>query len=174
MTETNKRIAFETERLIVRRLTKDDKDNFFLLNGSEEVMRYIRAPKNREESDAHLEMILADEAANPRKGAGRWLVEEKVTGAFVGSFAIIPIPSEPEKTQLGYSFIPEHWGKGYATELAKAGLQFFLDNSTIPEIYGVTETENVASSKVLQKAGFVYHSTKVEEGKELTVFIVRR
>lgn len=174
MTETDKTIAFETERLIVRRLTKHDKDYFFQLNGSAEVMRYIRAPKNREESDAHLEMILADEAANPKPGAGRWLVEEKTTGVFVGSFAIIPIPSEPEKTQLGYSFIPDHWGKGYATELAKAGLQFFLDNSSIPEIYGVTETENVASFKVLQKAGFIYHSTKIEEGKELTIFIVRR
>lgn len=174
MTETGKTISFSTERLVVRKLTKQDKDNFFLLNGSEEVMRYIRATKTREESDAHLEMILADEAANPRKGEGRWLVEEIATGNFVGSFAIIPIPSEPEKIQLGYSFLPEHWGKGYATELAQAGLHYFLENTTIPEIYGVTETENIASSKVLQKAGFQFHSTKVEEGKELTVFIVRR
>jgi ribosomal-protein-alanine N-acetyltransferase len=168
-------IEFETERLIVRRLKTDDKDHFFLLNGSEEVMRYIRVVKTREESDAHLEMILRDEAANPSpKGKGRWLVEEKATGNFVGSFAIIPMPDDPAKTQLGYSFIPEHWGKGYATELAKAGLQYFLDNTDIPEIYGVSETANIASMKVLQKAGFRFHSTKMEEGKELTVFIVRR
>ena len=167
-------IAFETERLIVRRLTAADKGNFFLLNGSEEVMRYIRAPKTREESDAHLEQILALEAANNRSGEGRWLVEEKETGNFAGSFAIIPIPSEPEKIQLGYSFIPEQWGKGYATELARGGLRFFLENTTIPEIYGVTETANVASAKVLQKAGFIFHETKMEEGKELTIYIVRR
>lgn len=167
-------IAFETERLRVRRLTADDKDNFFLLNGSEEVMRYIRATKTREESDAQLEQILALEAANNKPGEGRWLVEEKETGNFAGSFAIIPIPSEPEKIQLGYSFIPEQWGKGYATELAKAGLQFFLEKTDIPEIYGVTETANIASSKVLEKAGFVYHSSKIEEGKELTVYVVRR
>jgi len=167
-------IAFETERLVVRRLTPEDKDNFFLLNGNEEVMRYIRATKTREESDAHLEAILADEAANPAAGKGRWLIEEKATGRFVGSFAIIPIPSEPEKTQLGYSFIPEAWGKGYATEVSKAGLQFFLDNTDLPEIYGVTETANTASMKVLQKAGFQFHSIKMEEGKDLTIFIVRR
>ena len=174
MSEQNSTTAFETERLRVRRLTPADKDNFFLLNGSEDVMRYIRATKTKEESDAHLEQILATEAANNRAGEGRWLVEEKATGKFVGSFAIIPIPSEPEKMQLGYSFIPQYWGKGYATELAKGGLQFFLDNTTIPEIYGVTETANVASVKVLEKAGFHIHSIKMEEGKELTVYIVER
>ncbi len=167
--------GFETARLLVRRPRPDDKHNFFLLNGDENVMRYIRAVSTREESDAKLEQILKEEVDNPlSKGKGRWLIDEKETGKFIGSFAIIPIPTEPEKIQLGYSFIPAAWGKGYATEVAKAGLQFFLDNTDIPEIYGVSETENTASMKVLQKAGFVYHSTRVEEGKELTVFIYKR
>lgn len=164
-------IAFETERLIVRRLTHLDKDNFFLLNGNEEVMRYIRPVKTREESDAQLEQIVAV-PSTPENG--RWAVVEKVTGSFIGSFAIIPIPSEPDKTQLGYSFVPEAWGKGYASELAINGLKYFLDHTTVPEIFGVTETPNIPSQKVLLKAGFVFHSTTMEEGKELTIFIVRR
>ena len=167
--------GFETERLIVRRPDEGDRENFFLLNGDEQVMRYIRAVITREESDAKLEQILAEERANPTaKGLGRWLIEEKETGNFVGSFAIIPIPTEPEKTQLGYSFIPSAWGKGYATEVARAGLQFFLAHTEIPEIYGVSETANTASMKVLEKAGFRFHHTKMEDGKELTVFVVRR
>jgi len=167
--------GFETERLIVRRATAEDKENFFLLNGDEQVMRYIRAVITREESDAKLEQILAEEKASPTTvGLGRWLIDEKESGQFIGSFALIPIPTEPDKTQLGYSFIPSAWGKGYATEVARAGLQYFLDNTDIPEIYGVSETENTASMQVLQKAGFKYFGTKVEEGKELTVFIVRR
>jgi ribosomal-protein-alanine N-acetyltransferase len=167
--------GFETERLIVRRPRPDDKDNFFLLNGDENVMRYIRAVITKEESDAKLDQFLADDVANTlSKGKGRWLIDEKATGNFIGSFAIIPIPGEPEKTQLGYSFIPAAWGRGYATEVAKAGLQFFLETTDIPEIYGISETANTASMKVLEKAGFVFHSTKMEEGKELTVFIVRR
>ena len=167
--------GFFTERLIVRRLRSDDKDNFFLLNGDENVMRYIRAVITKEESDAKLEKMLTEEQSAPAAiGHGRWLIEEKATGNFIGSFAIIPIPGEPEKIQLGYSFIPAAWGKGYATEVAKAGLQYFLENTDIPEIYGVSETANTASMKVLEKAGFRFHSTKMEEGKELTVFIVKR
>lgn len=165
-------IAFETERLIVRALTNEDQDNFFLLNGSEEVMRYIRPVKTKEESDEHFKQVLALGLPTPENG--RWAVEDKATRRFIGSFAIIPVPSEPEKTQLGYSFIPEYWGRGLASELAIAGLQYFLDNTSIPEIYGVTETPNIASQKVLLKAGFQFFETRMEEGKELTVFIVRR
>lgn len=167
--------GFITERLIVRRPRPDDQDNFFLLNGDENVMRYIRAVITKEESDAKLEQFLAEDQSGPSaKGLGRWLIDEKETGNFVGSFAIIPIPGEPEKIQLGYSFIPAAWGRGYATEVAKAGLQYFLENTDIPQIYGVSETANTASMKVLEKAGFVFHGTKMEDGKELTVFIVRR
>lgn len=165
-------IAFETERLRVRDLQVTDKDYFFLLNGSEEVMRYIRPVKTKEESDAQLEQIAALGPSTPSNG--RWAVEEKSSGRFIGSFAIIPIPFDPLKTQLGYSFIPEYWGRGLATELARAGLAYFLEHTRIPEIYGVTETPNTASQKVLLKAGFEYHSTRVEEGKELIIYIVRR
>lgn len=167
--------GFITERLIVRRPRPDDMDNLFLLNGDENVMRYIRAVITKEESDARLEKMLTEEQSAPASiGHGRWLIEEKATGNFIGSFAIIPIPVEPEKIQLGYSFIPGAWGKGYATEVAKAGLQFFLENTDIPEIYGVSETANTPSMKVLEKAGFRFHCTKMEDGKELTVFIVKR
>lgn len=163
--------VFVTKRLRVRDINPQDADNFFLLNGSEEVMRYIRPVKTKEESDEHFKQILSI-PSTPENG--RWAVEEKDTGKFIGTFAIIPIPSEPEKTQLGYSFIPEYWGRGLATELAQAGLKYFLDNTDIPEIYAVSETANIASMKVLQKTGFRFHNIKMEEGKELTVFIVKR
>lgn len=167
-------IIFETDRLTVCRFSAGDKENYFLLNGNGEVMRYIRPPRTREESDAQIEQILGEYAAYPDSRTGRWGIWEKLTGRFMGSFVIIPVPSEPEKMQLGYSFFPEYWGKGFASEVARAGLQYFLENTTIPEIYGVTETPNIASQKVLLKAGFQFHEIKTEEGKELTVFIVKR
>lgn len=167
-------IIFETERLRVARFTETDKDNFFLLNGNEEIMRYIRPPRTREESDTQFDQIMAEYAADPQSKTGRWAVREKGPDRFIGSFVIIPIPTEPEKMQMGYSFIPECWGKGFATEATKKGLEYFLQQTTIPEIYGVTETPNIASQKVLLKAGFIFHSKKMQEGKELTIFIVRR
>ena len=163
---------FETERLIVRQFTKTDYANYFSLHGNAEVMQYIRPAKTRKECDA-----LFDETilyAVPHPFMGRWAVEEKISGTFIGTFVIVPIPADEEKIQLGQSFIPAVWGKGFATELTIAGLAYFRDQTPLTEIYAVTETLNIASEKVLRKAGFQLFDKKMEGEKELQVFIVRR
>ncbi|MCX6316590.1 MAG: GNAT family N-acetyltransferase [Bacteroidetes bacterium] len=165
-------ILFETERLVVRTFTAGDYDHYYSLQGNPDVMQYIRPPRTREESDTFLrDKILA---ADPTDYKGFWAVEEKLSGTFVGCFVIIPIPDEPEKTQMGYSFLPAFWGKGYATEVAKRGMTYFYEQTPLNEIYGVTEQPNIASQKVLLKAGFQPHTSKMEGEKELLVFIVRR
>jgi ribosomal-protein-alanine N-acetyltransferase len=165
-------IIFETERLIVRQFTEADADNYFALNGNEDVMRYIRPVRTREESDSFLaETVLKGYKENY---TGIWAIEEKAAGKFIGCFVIIPIPDDAEKTQLGYSFIPAEWGKGYATEVTKAGLEYFRNRTPLTEIYGVTESPHFASQKVLLKNGFQFHEKKMEGEKELLVFIVRR
>jgi [ribosomal protein S5]-alanine N-acetyltransferase len=165
-------IVFETERLVARHFTGADYDNYYSLQGNPDVMQYIRPPRTREESDLFLtEKILA---APPGDFKGFWAVEEKDSHLFVGCFVIIPIPDDTDKTQLGYSFLPEHWGKGYATEITREGLQYFRERTPLPEIYGVTETPHIASQKVLLKVGFQPFGKKMEGETELLVFIVRR
>ena len=165
-------IIFNTERLVVRQFTVADQEHFFRLNGDEQVMRYIRATSTREQSDKFLAENIDAYRANQQRG--RWAVEEKGTGRLVGSFAIIPITGQPEKTQLGYSLTPENWGKGYASELTISGLAHFFSTENIPEIYGITEIPNVASQKVLLKAGFRQAGTFTEGDKELLLFVARR
>ncbi len=165
-------IIFETDRLVVRHFTAEDHDNFFLLQGDAQVMQYIRPPRTKEESDTFLmEKILTGDANDYK---GYWAVEEKETGLFVGSFVIIPIPDDADKIQLGYSFLPSQWGKGYATEVAKAGVDYFYHRTPLAIIYGVTESANIASQKVLLKAGFQFNEKKVEGETELTVFVLRK
>ena len=165
-------IIFETERLLVRPYTKSDYDNYFSLHGNAKVMQYIRPAQTREEADAKFEETILNVSVHPFMG--RWAVVEKNSGIFIGSFVFIPIPDELEKTQLGYSFLPEYWGKGYATEVTMAGVNYFYTKTPLLEIYGVTETPNLASQKVLLNAGFQPFATKMEGEKELLVFIVKR
>ena len=146
----NHHIIFETERLVVRRYTTGDGDNFFLMNGDEEIMRYIRPPKTREEADAFLLEIIKYAEENPLYG--RWAVDDKQAGEFVGSFAVIPV-EKTDAMQLGYSLLKTNWGKGYATELTMGGLRYVFTKTNLDEIWGVTETGNTASQKVLVKAG---------------------
>ena len=165
-------LIFETERLIVRQYVfEKDKENFFRLNADEEVMRYIRPVKTREECDAFLKEIIAAAAANP--GIGRWAAFEKGSGEFVGSFAIIPLEGTDD-IQLGYALLKENWGKGYASELTKGGLEYYFSTTDADHIYAMTEKPNIVSQKVLLKNGFVPDGTRKEGGKELLKFIFRK
>jgi ribosomal-protein-alanine N-acetyltransferase len=165
-------IIFETERLIVRQYTTADYENYFSLHGNPDVMQYIRPAQTREDSDAKFEETILH--VPPHPFLGRWAVDEKASGIFVGSFVIIPIPEDVEKIQLGYSFLPGYWGKGFATEVTKAGLDYFRDQTPLTEIYAVTETPNIASQKVLLKAGFQPFYSKMEGEKELKIFVVKK
>lgn len=167
-------LIFETPRLIVRQYTLEDADNFFSLNGDEEVMRYIRKTMNKEDSDKFLQQNIEFYIVNPK--LGRWAVEEKVTRNFVGSFALIPLPFEDEKDklQLGYSLLPVEWGKGYATELTAIGRDYFFDNHPFDELHGITTIANIPSQKVLLKCGFAENGTKEEKEELLQRFIYYR
>ena len=165
-------VVFITERLAVRHFTANDRDNYFALQGNPDVMQYIRTPRTREESDSFLnDKILT---ADPDDFKGYWAVEKKDSHEFVGCFVVIPIPDDISKTQLGYSFLPAHWGKGYASEVTKEGVNYFYNRTPLAEIYGVTEKPNIASEKVLLKSGFVFLENKMEGEKELKVFILKR
>ena len=172
MSPTDINIIFETERLIVRNYHLDDKENFFRMNGDEEIVRYIRAAKSREESDRFL--LESIEYANNNPLFGRWAVDEKPSGRFVGTFAIIPVEGT-DNLQLGYSLIKEVWGRGYATELANAGIDYFFKKTAYSHLFALTESENISSHKVLLKSGFVLSGITTMEGdKEILEFVLTR
>lgn len=157
----------ESERLYVRYYTIDDLDNFYRLNGDEEIMRYIRPVKNREQSERFLKEIIACYATEPYNL--RLALLEKDTNVFAGSFAIIPLEHTGD-IQLGYALLKEHWGKGYATEIVKAGLMYVFDVLKLPGVAAVTEAGNTASQKVLLKNGFVFEKSTEEGIKKLHLY----
>jgi len=168
------KIIFETTRLTVRQFTHADTDNFFLINGNEEVVRYIRKPMNKEDADKFLLQNIEFYSTNPH--LGRWAAEEKHSGIFVGSFALIPLPfeDEKEKLQIGYALLPSAWGKGYATELTMTGKDYYFLHQPFDELHAITSIPNTASQKVLLKCGFTENGTKHEGAELLQRFIVKR
>ena len=169
MKESTAQNVFDTERLMVRHYTEADGDNFFLLNGDPRVMRYIRPVKSREQTDLFLAEVIQYSKNNP--AYGRMAVYEKQSGIFVGSFAIIPLEGTIHM-QVGYSLLPPYWGKGFATELTKAGIIYVFTQTNLEEIFGVTESGNIDSQKVLLKSGFIWHSSIMEGTKELYRFLL--
>ena len=165
-------IIFQTDRLIVRQYDfETDTEKVISVNGDDDVMRYIRATKTKEECDVFLKKAINAYKINPL--IGRWAADEKATGKFVGSFAIIPVEGSND-IQLGYALLKENWGKGFASELTKFGLAYYFKNTNADHIYAIAERANVASHKVLLKHSFVPDGTKMEDDKELLKFIYRK
>lgn len=161
----------ESERLYVRYLETGDLDNYYRLNGDEEIMRYIRAPKNREETEVYLKEVM--ERYSLETIDWRLALLEKGTDTFVGSFAIIPLENTND-LQLGYSLLKEYWGRGYATEITKAGMDYAFNVLGLSLIYGITEAGNIASQNVLLKCGFVLEKTATKDGRQLNLYKVTR
>ncbi len=164
-------LIFETDRLIVKRFTENNKEEFYKVNGDAQVMKYIRPAKSRSETDAFLLEVI--EYYNQTKIFGRWGVWNKSSNEFVGSFALIPV-EKSEKMQLGYALLPSHWGLGYASELTRAGIEYTFHRTPLLEVYGYTEKENLGSIKVLEKCGFKYNDQKSEGSKIILEYILEK
>jgi ribosomal-protein-alanine N-acetyltransferase len=163
-------MLFESERLFVRPFTEADLDNLYSLSSNPVVMRYIRAPISLEACRDLLGELVNGYKAHPH--FGRFAVIEKSTQQYAGNFLLRP-SSFRGGTEIGYAFLEHAWGKGYATELTKAGLAFAFKHLALEMLYAITEPGNIASQKVLLKCGFVQRSNFPENGKELCLFEIR-
>ncbi|WP_435524368.1 GNAT family N-acetyltransferase [Chryseobacterium indoltheticum] len=150
-------MQLETQRLILRKLKEADYERLFLLDSDAEVMKYIGMPtlSNVEESKEVVKMIMQQYEEN---GVGRLAVIEKESGLLIGWSGLKLNTSEVNGYQnfyeLGYRFLRETWGKGYATESGKASLEYGFNDLKAEVIYAYAHCENQASNHILTKLGF--------------------
>jgi RimJ/RimL family protein N-acetyltransferase len=148
-------VFLETERLILRRFTADDVDNLVSLDGDPVVMRYITGgpptPRETLEHD-HLPYYLG--CYERYEGYGFWAVIEKASGEFLGWFHFRPAEGAPEdEPELGYRLRRSAWGKGYGTEGARALIRKGFTELGVRRVVAFAYQENVASTRVMEKAG---------------------
>lgn len=153
------RYYIETERLILRDLLPTDDEGMFELDSDPEVHRFVgnKPVQTIEESRMVIAIIRDQYEAN---GIGRWAVIEKSTGLFIG-WSGLKLVTETTNghinyLDLGYRFMPKHWGKGYAKETAKASAAYAWDVLNAKELIGMAEEHNIASQKVLESVGLQY------------------
>jgi RimJ/RimL family protein N-acetyltransferase len=142
-----------TERLWLRRWLPDDRVSFARLNSDPRVVQFLPGPLSREESDA-----VADRIAThfQRHRFGLWAVEIPGVTSFAG-FIGLSIPRfEAVFTpcvEIGWRLDAEHWNRGYATEGARAALEFGFVWLQLQEIVSFTVPGNVRSRRVMEKLG---------------------
>ena len=161
-----------TERLVLRRFTPADVGNLLALDGDPEVMQYLEPRvKTRAQIEAEvLPLFLGRYQRCP--DFGRWAVDARDSGDFVGWFGLRPVrPIEaaivdwPDAApgggvaELGYRLRRSAWGRGYATEGARALVRRAFTELGVREVVATTMTVNTRSRAVLQRAGLRYART---------------
>jgi RimJ/RimL family protein N-acetyltransferase len=149
------RLFLQTDRLLLRYADEDDVELLYELNSDPEVTRYLVArplPRERIEIDVLPKFLPGSDGADPRC----WIAVEKASGAAVGGFAL---ETEAGEGELGYRLRRSAWGKGYASEGARALIDTGFRDFGLDRIWGQTMAVNLGSRRVMEKAGLTYVRT---------------
>lgn len=149
-------ILVETERLILRELVAADAPAIFDLDSDPEVHQFLgnQPLKHIEEALPVIQFIRKQYLDY---GIGRWAVVEKESGELIGwsGFKLIRdvVNGHTNYYDLGYRFMRKAWGRGYATESARAMVDYAFNQMDLDAIYAIADVNNMDSRKVLEKSG---------------------
>ncbi|TCI90682.1 GNAT family N-acetyltransferase [Tenacibaculum sp. M341] len=153
-------MIFETNRLIVRKLTLEDLQPFFELESNPEVLQYATGEvKTLEECEAELKELIHK---YDKKGNDFWIyaIERKSDNQFIGTLAFVK--DENRDDEIGYRFIQRYWGNGYATEVCESLIPY-CKSIGMKKLIGCVVDKNVASAKILERFNFTKEKSFVSD-----------
>lgn len=164
----------ETDRLIIRPwIPEADAEQAFQIYSNPEVTRFLMTKVDSVESSLNLLQRWVTKATQWNNGTGFWAIVTKQTGKIVGTIILIQLQDEngtlTQDYEIGWHLKKSAWGKGYATEAAKAILDYGFKVLKLPRIYAVARPENTASLRVIHRLNMIplggttrYYKTELE------------
>lgn len=168
---TLSRLELHTERLSLRPFRKEDGAAMYELNDDPEVLQYTGDTQFTDV--AATESFLENYSQYEEYGVGRMTVILKATGEILGWCGLKYHPEEDEY-DIGYRFYKRHWGKGYATESAKAIMADGFARIGMKQIVGRARMENTASINVFDKLGMEFVKNYVEDGDDWVLYQIKK
>jgi RimJ/RimL family protein N-acetyltransferase len=148
--------TLRTARLTMRRWRRDDREPFALMNADPTVMEHFPTLLTPDETSLLIERIEAD---FDKHGFGLWALEVTATGEFIG-FTGLSIPGFDAHfmpaVEIGWRLARPAWGHGYATEAARAALDFGFTQRHLPEVVSFTTPGNLRSQAVMRRLGMTH------------------
>ncbi len=155
----------KTKRLNLRPFTAEDLPLLFSLHANDEVAKTtIDGVQTLQQVKKHLEDFIAHQN---KFGYSQWAVFESDTNKFAGraGFTTRALNQEiGEQTEIRFAFLPEFWGKGYASEVAQALVYYGFKNLKLSVISAANGPTNEKSDRVLTKCGFKFVKNIIPEG----------
>ncbi|MFI7382842.1 GNAT family N-acetyltransferase [Streptomyces sp. NPDC049813] len=148
----------ETARLTLRPVAESDADSLFALDNDPAVMRFINGGLPADRDTVRTRTLPRLRHVCPALGApGYWAAEETATGTFLGWFELRPLDEHsPAVVELGYRLNRAAWGRGYATEGARALVRLGFTRLGVERVTANTMAVNTRSRRVMEKAGLSF------------------
>ena len=151
----------ETERLILRPFRDADVEAYFAIHDTAEVRTSLHLPESIDRQEARKHMALWNGQWTLRN-SGQWAVELAATGELIGRAGT----HRPQRAgwpglEVGWTFHPDHWGNGYATEAGRAAITWAFANHDVDELVSVILSENTASQAVATRLGFTWREDRI-------------
>lgn len=162
--ELAKHPILETERLILRPMTKDDLEDYHAFTSDDDNLRYAFYPHTSME-DSWQGLVLY----NLKEPIGKYGIVEKQSNRLIGNINFKPTDRE-DTLEIGYTLHQDYAGQGYMTEAASALKALAIDLPGISYLTAVTNHENLASKAVLEKIGMTFieqYSDKSLRGQDI-------
>lgn len=147
-------VLLSTDRLLFRRFTPADLGELCRLNGDPLVVRYLTGgePIPRATNERFLLHYVAQYDRFP--GFGVWALEERAGGEIIGWCSLWR--EGDGLAELGYRLVPSVWGRGYASEAARAMLNFGFTRLGLERVFASTYEDNLGSRRVMEKIGMTF------------------
>jgi RimJ/RimL family protein N-acetyltransferase len=170
--------AIVTQRLLLREWRDADVDEFAAINADPAVMEYFPETYTEERTRRFVARIRERWA---ELGYGLWAVELKDTGRFIGYVGLWPATFPAHFTpavEVGWRLAADQWGHGYATEGARAALNYGFETLGLEEIVSFTSVLNLRSVRVMERLGMRraadFEHPNVPEGHPLRLHVLYR
>ena len=156
--------VIETKRLDIYQLTLKDAGFILELVNDPDFIRFIgdRNIKTMDEARDYLET--GPMKSYTTNGFGLYSIQLKKTDAPIGICGLIKRP-ELDDVDIGYAFLPQYRGKGYAFEATEAVLESGKNGLGLKRIVAITSPDNQASIRLLEKAGFCFEKMLILPGE---------
>lgn len=143
-----------TSRLTLRPFTERDVEPLHRILNEDGILRYF--PRPEPPDPARVERLVAGQLRHwEEHGLGWWAVELRATGELLGWNGLQYLP-ETDEVEVAYLLSRSHWGRGLATEGARAALHFGFETLRSGSIVGIVHPDNIASQRVLEKSGLIF------------------
>jgi RimJ/RimL family protein N-acetyltransferase len=172
--------TLQTPRLLLRGWRDSDIEPWVQMNADPRVAEFFPRAFTREASESSALRLREN---FERLGYGWWVVEVRGGPSFAGIVALQDVPFEADFTpalEIGWRFAPQCWGRGYATEGARAALDHAFNSLGRDEVVAMTAVPNARSQRVMQRLGMTrdlradFDHPRIEEGRPLRRHVLYR